>query len=459
MFPELRILLAKRKEYRRNALMTPEQFRDMKLAKFRALVRHAVAKAPYYTQLVRERGIDPTVCEPGDFPPLTKSLLMQNFDAIATDPRVRKQDIVDFLSRSTDPADMFRDEFRVIHTSGSSGEVGYFVYSKADWTRGIAGMMRPQQPQPERAAPRTRKGGRFRLAFYGAVGGHYAAVTMMSAMQRGIGRFFVKVGLFEVNSPLAQTVEQLNAFQPDVLSGYTGALVMLARKQQEGLLRIAPRAVSTAGEGMSMTDKTVLEAAFGCEARNGYGSSEHLMMGVAQPDNATMLLPDDELIYEPAEDHTLVTNLFNYTLPLIKYRMADILRPVARKTAPASPYLEVESVVGRTENMPFFVNESGAEDCINPITIVEIFVAGVQRFQLQWLDKQSFDFLVCLDPALAPAQQADAIEGVTRRLQEILAQKLLRNVRFRVVPVADIPVNPNTRKFQLIVDLRSSSAR
>lgn len=141
-------------------------------------------------------------------------------------------------------------------------------------------------------------------------------------------------------------------------------------------------------------------------------------------------------------------------MPLIRYRMADILRPVAHKTDPASPYLEVESVVGRTESMPYFVNASGGEDCINPITIAEIFVAGVQRFQLQWLDKASFDFLVCFDPTLNTTQQGEAVAGMTERLQEILTQKQLGNVRFRVLPVAEIPVNPNTRKFQLIVDRR-----
>lgn len=171
MFSGFRILFAKRKEYRRNALMAPEQFAAMKLAKFRVLVRHAFAKSPYYTRLMQEHGIHPDNCVPADFPPLTKSILMQNFDRIVTDPRVSKQGIVDFLSRSKNPAEMYRNEFRVIHTSGSSGEMGYFVYSKTDWTRGIAQVMRPRQPAPTPRADSRRKGGRFRLAFYGAVGG------------------------------------------------------------------------------------------------------------------------------------------------------------------------------------------------------------------------------------------------------------------------------------------------
>jgi phenylacetate-CoA ligase len=456
MFAELRILLAKRKEYQHNQSLSSGQFMQMKLRKFRALVRHAQAKSPYYAELIEQRGIDVDTCIPADFPALTKGMLMANYDRIVTDPRVNKQGIVDFLSQSSNPADMYRDEFRVIHTSGSSGEMGYFVYSRTDWARGIAQMMRPRQQRAPARSQIKRKSGRMRLAFYGAVGGHYAAVTMMSAMQRGFGRLLLKVGLFEVNSPLAQTIDGLNDFQPDVLSGYTGALVMLARKQQQGVLRISPRFVSTAGEGMSATDKAVLEAAFGCEAHNGYGSSEHLVMGGVNPETSTMLLMDDELIYEPAADHTLVTNLFNYTMPLIRYRMADILRPVAHKSNPASPHMEVESIVGRTESMPFFENADGELDCINPITIAEIFVAGVQRFQMQWLSHAAFDFLVCLDPSLDEQKQAASVKGMEARLQEILQQKRLGNVSFRVMVVDDIPVNPRTRKFQLIVDRRQA---
>ena len=121
-------------------------------------------------------------------------------------------------------------------------------------------------------------------------------------------------------------------------------------------MRIAPIAIGTAGEGLGATDKKTLEDAFGCEATNSYGSSEHLMMGSALPGGASMLLSDDDLIYEPFEDHTLVSNLFNYTLPLIRYRMADVLRPVKQKIDPNSPYLEIESLVGRTEMMPRFTN-------------------------------------------------------------------------------------------------------
>lgn len=430
--------------------MTPEQFAAMKLAKFRRLVHHASEHSPYYAQLLQSRHIAVDCCTPSDFPPLTKATLMAEFDRIVTDRRITREQVAEFLRRSRDPLDLLLDEFRVIHTSGSSGEVGYFLYSRADWARGIAQSLRQRRGRGPMRRRRARFG-RVRMAYYGAIGGHFAGITMIRAATRGLGRLFVRAAFYEVNNPLTETLAALNDFQPDILAGYTGALTVLAARQREGTLRISPVAIGTAGEGLTSTDRRTLEDAFACPVANGYGSSEHLMMGLARPGGATMVLHDDDLIYEPFEDHTLVTNLFNYTLPLIRYRMADVLRPVERKSDPHSPYLEIESLVGRTEMMPRFINEDGAEDFVSPHTVNEIFVPGVSRFQLRLAAPQSFRFLVCLDGALTLEARRAAVEAVGMRLREVLRQKRMSNVGFVVEVVDDIPLNPRTRKFQLIV--------
>ena len=199
----------------------------------------------------------------------------------------------------------------------------------------------------------------------------------------------------------------------------------------------------------------LLKETFDCSVVNSYGCSEHLGMGASPPGSDKIVLFDHDLIFELERDHTLVTNLFNYTLPLIRYRMADVLRPVP--SGEHAPYLVIESLVGRNELQPTFKNRDGIEDFISPHTINEIFVAGLTRFQLQLTGEAEIRFLVCLDPKLDSAERAAAVEGVAARLREILARKRMDNVRFEVAPTDDLPVNLRTRKFQLIVDRRSAS--
>jgi phenylacetate-coenzyme A ligase PaaK-like adenylate-forming protein len=131
------VLIRKIRELRANARLAPEQFAAMKLARFRHLVRYVNEHSPWYRDVITERGIDVDTCVPGQFPPLTKAVLMANFDRIVTDRRVTKAAIADFLSRSRDPEDQFLNRFRIIHTSGSSGEVGYSSLTRGlrnDWS-------------------------------------------------------------------------------------------------------------------------------------------------------------------------------------------------------------------------------------------------------------------------------------------------------------------------------------
>lgn len=70
---------------------------------------------------------------------------------------------------------------------------------------------------------------------------------------------------------------------------------------------------------------------------------------------------------------------------------------------------------------------------------------------MRLVDESGFRFRVCLDPGLSEAERQEAIRGVEARLAEILRQKRMGNVRFIVDAVDDIPLNPQTRKFRLIV--------
>jgi phenylacetate-CoA ligase len=420
------------------------------IGKFRALARLAQARSPYYARIISERGIDLHSCVPRDFPVLTKTLLMANFDDIVTDRRATKQAVADFLSRSVDPKDLLFDELTVMHTSGTSGEVGYFLYSPADYARLRAAALRNRRAFRgllPRLGLRLR---RIRLAFYGATGGHFAGVTGVASMQRGLGKWFIDARAFEVNTPLPEVVRAINDFRPDALWGYTTALKMLGDEQRAGRLRIAPKSLIATGETVTKADAQFLSASFGgAPALSMYACTEHLMLGMSNADAESMTLLDDNLIFEFHEDHSVITNLFNHTLPLIRYRMSDILRPIS---APGAPRIIIEGLVGRAERLPLFLNAAGEQDFISPHTINEIFVKGVTRFQMQITGPASFRFPICVEPTLDDPQRNAAVAGVKSRLAEILAQKGLGNVSFEVPIVADIPLNARTRKFQLIVN-------
>jgi phenylacetate-CoA ligase len=436
---------------------TRTELNALKLERFRSLVRYAAARAPYYANLIRERAIDVDACAPADFPVLTKSILMANFDDIVTDRRISRQVVADFLTRSSDPRDRLLGEFTVMHTSGTSGEVGYFLNTSADFKRVTSGSRRSGKVLREFLKKRSKKFRRISVAFYGATGGHYAGVTGVANMQRGLLRLFVRAAGFEVNTPLPEVVAALNEFQPEALMGYTTALKMLAEEQRAGRLRLSPIVVAGTGEVTTAADLVTLSAAFGARAFSVYACTEHGVLGLSDPDGDTMTLMDGNLIFEFHEDHSIITNLFNYTMPLIRYRMSDILLPVSE---PDALHIKIRNLVGRCEHMPTFRNSAGAIDFLSPHTINEIFVKGVTRFQMQITGPTSFRFPFCVEPGMNPVDRAAAAAAITARLQQILLQKGLGNVSFEAPIVDEIALNARTRKFQLIINApgQSSSA-
>ncbi len=440
-------LIRKSRELRKNASMTRAELEAFKLQKFRSLVQYIEPRSSLYAGIIRERNIDPAACVPADFPVLTKEVFVDNFDAIVTDRRITKRVVKDFLSRSTDPNNLLFDEYHVLHTSGSSGQIGYFVFSERDWAAGIA-----QQARAAQSRQRSMRHGfgKLRLAYFGAIGGHFGGVSIVRMLNRGLLRHFVSLSLNDVNDPLPNVIARLNAFQPNTLVGYTTALKILAAKQVAGELDIAPVFLSTGGEPQSEADRELFKKTWGCEVSNGYGSSEHMVMGLSRSDGKTMVLYDDDIIYEFHSDHLITTNLFNCTLPLIRYRMSDVIRSVEQDTS-AGPYVVVESLLGRSELVPTFVARDGTDDFISPHTINEIFIPQVNRFQMRLIDRSRFNFAVCLEDGLQEGERAEAVVTTRRKLQNILDQKGMDRVTFEVVVMDDLPVNEKTGKFQLIV--------
>jgi phenylacetate-coenzyme A ligase PaaK-like adenylate-forming protein len=206
---------------------------------------------------------------------------------------------------------------------------------------------------------------------------------------------------------------------------------------------------------MLAADKQMIERAFGKCIRNFYTCSEHMFMGLKEAWQETMCLFEDDLIFEISPDHTLVTNIFNRTLPLIRYRMTDILTPLDR--AEHRPYQAIAEVAGRVESQAKFKNIHGSFDGISPHTINEILVPHVRQFQMRLRGPESFDFAVVLEPGITEEGRGKALEAARTTLTTILNEKEMSNVRFEIPVVDEIPVDAKTGKFRLILNLQSGT--
>jgi phenylacetate-CoA ligase len=432
-------LMGKRFEHSLNSKRSAETIKERNINKFRKLVAHAQKHSEFYSAIIKENNIDPDNCTPSQFPILTKSDLMENFNDIVTDKSITKQKIADFFEISKNPRELLDNKYFVMHTSGSTGQVGYFIFSKKDWSRGVAHSFRMH-----------KLGFRRKIGFFGATNGHFAGVTISASADSSFSRLFHNVKTFDINSPIQDVIDGLNKFKPDILIGYAQGLNLLAHKKLANELFISPSTIENSGEGLSEWDRAVIKEAFDCKLLNIYACSEHIFMGIGKREFDGIYLLEDDLIFEIDKDYTLVTNLFNYTLPLIRYKMEDILKPKKIDRNRIFPFTKVDEIIGRNEISPVFINKYNAEDFISPHIINEIIIKGIKAFQLQLIDKSSFSFSVITEKGISREDRLTALQNTRNRLTEILTEKKMDNVSFEVREVERLNVDPKTGKFKLI---------
>jgi phenylacetate-CoA ligase len=223
--------------------------------------------------------------------------------------------------------------------------------------------------------------------------GHFLGVTMLER-QRSTNRSRGKrIRLVPVTLPIAKIVKQLNEFQPAMFAGYSSALGLLAQEQLEGRLNIHPSIVISSAEPLSDENRELIQQAFGVPPRNNYGCSEGGVMGY-ECNHGNMHINADWIIFEPVDanhdpvpagqlsDRTLITNLANRVMPIIRYELGDrvTLLPETCDCGITLPSVHLE---GRTDEILRFQSSHGQLIPVLPLALWSVIkeTPGVLRFQ------------------------------------------------------------------------------
>jgi phenylacetate-CoA ligase len=141
---------------------------------------------------------------------------------------------------------------------------------------------------------------------------------------------------------LESYVRRLQGFRPRVLRGYTNSLYALARYMVATGREVPLAAVVSAAEPLYPFQRPVIEEAFGAPLFEQYGSREAGLMATECEVHRGLHVDAASIIIEivkreearfggngsPAsgEGELLVTDLFNYGMPLIRYAIGDVGR-------------------------------------------------------------------------------------------------------------------------------------
>ena len=146
----------------------------------------------------------------------------------------------------------------------------------------------------------------------------------------------------------------------------------------------------------------------------------------------------------------LLTNLYNYTQPLIRYQMNDEIELSHKNCECGLSFPLINNVVGRSEDVLWFEKLNKEKECIHPSMLVEFFVPHLEKFQIIQTKKNHF-----LMKAVIRERKETVLPLIHKRMDEILGEKKLQDaVGFNVEVVDSIENDPKTGKFRLIIPLK-----
>ena len=371
---------------------TPEMLATRQQERLNELVQFARANSRFYAE--KYRGLPETITDVSLLPPVTKVELMEHFDDVVTDPSVRKEDVLKHISDLGNIGKPFLGRYMVWTTSGTTGVPGIFLEDK-NWDAVITAVnvlrMGGEWYTMDVIRGMMKAGGNSASVFAG--NGHFLGVTMLERQRNSNRSRGKRIRLVPVTLPIHEIVRQLNELQPAMFSGYASVLGLLAQEQLEGRLNIHPSIVISSAEPLSPENRALIQQAFGVPPRNNYGCSEGGVMGY-ECNHGRMHINADWVLFEPVDadhnpvpagqlsDRTLITNLANRVMPIIRYELGDRVTLLPEK-CDCGITLPVVKVEGRTDEILRFRSSNGQSIPVLPLALWSVLkeTPGVLKFQ------------------------------------------------------------------------------
>ncbi|HEX5269864.1 MAG TPA: hypothetical protein VFW33_05230, partial [Gemmataceae bacterium] len=305
------------------------------------LARRA-ARLPYYRELWRGHDL----ADVWNLPATRKRDLMANLAGATTlgaswDELARFREEIDAAG---DYDRLFRGEFNVELSSGTSGSKGLFVFSPRE--RAVYGaMIAARNGVPRDVFP-------------------VRAVLILRVDSPSLGKINtsrISLRVLLLSTPIPDMVRALNDIAPNVLAGQPWVLQALAREQRAGRLRLRLGAVIPVAEVLDPPVRDELAKTFGAPIRELYQASEGIMASSCREGRlhlnedfvAVQLYDEAGRPARPGEPsrRMVVTDLYRQTQPIIRYELNDMIELDPQRCPCGSAFRVVRRIHGRADDL------------------------------------------------------------------------------------------------------------
>ncbi len=397
------------------------RYRERRL---RALLAVVYRRSRFYRDLYDRAGIDVATARPEDLPPVTKEMLMADFDRVVTVPDITRQDLDRYCERYARGPGLpprYKGRYIVTRSSGSGGLKGTFVYD----TRGFRAMLESTLAYCPRdlvspAQMPVRIAGLFSADSF-----HLGYMLFLRMKLPGVRAVAIPAA-----SPMAAILDALGREQPTILAGYPSILGLLSDEVVAGRLLLSPLSIFSGGERLTRNLRAKIQNAFGCPVYDYYGCAEANPIAM-ECDEHRLHLIEDSVVLEPVDARLrpvrpgqasaacLLTNLNNPILPILRYQLSDQV-VVSDKPCPCGcPFVCLETIEGRWAELLYMMGRDGRDVTIHPTAIFDIVERDLEVSAVQMLQDRRNRIQLKVVPvrdAQAGAVRSRVTEGIHQYL-------------------------------------------
>lgn len=438
---------------------SPEEIQRLGRSRLEQLVEYARANSEFWREKLN--GVAGGSFELTDLPTSSKPELMDNFDRAVTADDLRRDEIESFLEDESNLGMYFKDKYALSHTSGSQGQPLLIVQTKDNLELLFA-------LQASRGYHKSVGVGAVikhflkpaRLAAVIFNSGFYPSASAFHYLPAG-AKHYLDVKVFCANDD--DLVEQLAAYRPTHLTAYASMLHEIARNIESGRVSLKPEleeVVNISERLMPQAREHYIEI-FGAPVLDNYSMGECLFLTNGCPKGRGMHVNADWALLEVVDENNqpvpngqsgakvLVTNLANYTQPIIRYEIGDIITMATEPCGCGSNLPLIDHVEGRDSDV-FEIKTDKGTKALQP-TIFELALGrmlDVREYQL--IQEENTRFRILVEPL--PGKSVDRARCETMMQDQLCQYGLEKDLQISVEPVKRL-ANDSNQKFKRVVSM------
>lgn len=308
-------------------LVSRDTYQKKKLKK---LLKNAKENSNFYRELYKDIDVNNiTPYNIAELPPVTKTQILENYNDCVCDKNIDMNDVIDFASDLNNLHKLYLDRYVIDSTSGTTGQKLKVINDKKEFEYMLA--MGAVYTWPKKKYALDILNSNRPLVYIAPTDGFYASLAISKAYL-GLSKSN-KSEIIDFRVPINELVYRLNSINPIMIGGYVSTFLSLADEANAGRLNIDVKYMIAIGTIYSKKDRETVKKAFNCITFTSYSCTEAGEVGCECDQEHYHLSMDviveaaDDLM-NPVPDGTesnciLITNLWNTTMPMIRYRIND----------------------------------------------------------------------------------------------------------------------------------------